>query len=340
MELIFLMPAVSGGGIEVSIPLIVDTLRLPQDAQVRIVAINSEQRDIYQVSAGSIDVDGLGRRSGDLCSTITSFHLFNELLRNVAGDITLIANGEVAEVFSALTMRKIRRRIVVEHTSQPWKKTRLLGILIRSILKGRKTVWVTVTPQAKKIFPWINRFTFIPNPVRNVPRTAENQRGDLRLVFIGRLIESKNPKIVCNLSRELNIPLSVFGSGDLERHLIDEYASSLVKFYGYVNDVWKSIPVTDLLVVPSLYEGDGRVIAEAISLGQPLILLDTPDHRRFRLPEKNYFKGEDDLIKKLRVALEFGSATFAIPFEQQEHILRERSVGSVSAKWNKLLFDK
>jgi glycosyltransferase involved in cell wall biosynthesis len=212
-------------------------------------------------------------------------------------DPLLLVNGEVAELFTAFFVGR-PRIICVEHASQPWKMNRALGLVVRLVLKRKHVRWVTVNSQQRQIWPSIQTFVCIPNPV--VPTDPSTADSDLGLIHIGRITKEKGVHLACKASVATKITLDIFGDGELSQDLKEEFARETnIKFHGFVEEVWASIGPNRVLLACSYHEGDGRNIAEAIMRRQPILLLDTNDHRRFGLPDENYFTSLDVLIGKL-----------------------------------------
>lgn len=72
-----------------------------------------------------------------------------------------------------------------------------------------------------------------------------------------------------------DVELAYVGKGDLEKALKQRAeqmgVSQKVKFLGWRNDVHEIMPVFDVFVLPSLNEGMGRVLVEAMAAGRPLV---------------------------------------------------------------------
>jgi len=97
---------------------------------------------------------------------------------------------------------------------------------------------------------------------------------------VGWLLPIKGPMILLKaLSRiwqdRSDVELVYVGKGDLEWDLkqqaIKMGVSEQVKFLGWRDDVHEIIPVFDLFVLPSLNEGMGRVLVEAMAAGKPVV---------------------------------------------------------------------
>jgi glycosyltransferase involved in cell wall biosynthesis len=108
------------------------------------------------------------------------------------------------------------------------------------------------------------------------------------------------------------------------------------EFAGFLDSPWRNFQPSDLLVVPSLYEGDGLVALEAISRGVPLMIKKIPAFERFGLPPQNYFISVADFVEKFRQHHNSPNA-FTIPLEIRSKILCNRDIQMVGAAWVELL---
>jgi len=112
-------------------------------------------------------------------------------------------------------------------------------------------------------------------------------KGVVRLLFVGRLILSKNVQLLLTLL--VNMPvqnwiLDIVGDGEEKNSLI-EYARAnnldgRVTFHGHVDDVADFYMAADLFVFPSLLESYGIVLLEAMSYSLPTLSF-LPDNRRY-----------------------------------------------------------
>jgi glycosyltransferase involved in cell wall biosynthesis len=58
---------------------------------------------------------------------------------------------------------------------------------------------------------------------------------------------------------------------DLRAEALKKNANGKVKFLGWREDVDEIMPLFDMLVLPSLNEGMGRVLVEAMAAGKPVV---------------------------------------------------------------------
>lgn len=97
---------------------------------------------------------------------------------------------------------------------------------------------------------------------------------------VGWLLPIKGPMILFKAMNRIwqnrfDVDLVYVGKGDLgealEQQAIKMGVSEKVKFLGWRDDVHEIIPVFDLFVLPSLNEGMGRVLVEAMAAGKPVV---------------------------------------------------------------------
>ena len=124
------------------------------------------------------------------------------------------------------------------------------------------------------------------------PTADEDSEGEgrtLRLIYAGKLSRSKGLmslfRIVRNLRRDLDVRLSLAGSGDLLHW--QELAPEGVEFLGRLSqeDLAAAFRESDLFVLPSYYEGLPLVSLEALGSGLPVVMSDIPGIRRWLGPE-------------------------------------------------------
>ena len=293
-NLVIITPALSGGGIEKSTPILIEALSNITKSPVIWIGINEST---FEGTLPQTTVICAGRQSKDgVLATIQSLLRISRHISKVRDPLLLI-NGEVAELFAAFFVWN-SKMICVEHASQPWIRSRILGRVVRFVLKIRSVCWVTVNSQQGSIWPYETSFSYIPNPINPTqPNSTDEGYG---LIHIGRLTEAKSVDVACRAALQTHLRLDIYGDGELSKALKEEFLGhGDIHFHGYVDEVWSSLGANRVLISSSLHEGDGRNIAEAVIRSQPLLLSDTPDHRRFNLPETNYFRSLDELVKKL-----------------------------------------
>jgi glycosyltransferase involved in cell wall biosynthesis len=335
-KILFVVNSFSGGGAENSVMGVTRNLR-EKGIPVRLCALNrNSPQDSPDLSNGLYLLER--RWKSGLIATVRNLLMFRHLLVELRPEI-LIANCELPELYIALVAPSSSVIVVVEHTSQPWRGRRMLGRLVRTILRFRGASWVTVSPTDNKIWLGSNSPLHIPNPITTPHNWKSNDRPRTEIVFIGRLREEKRPQWVIEASIQNELRVDLFGDGDQREMLESEYVntSNDIQFHGYVTNPWDQISLDSLVVVPSEYEGDGMVVAEAIIRNHPVLLADNSDLRRFDLPDRNYFRDQSELADKLRIWKESKEEAFTIPDEVVNSLDSERDIEKIGERWNAFL---
>ncbi len=110
------------------------------------------------------------------------------------------------------------------------------------------------------------------------------ERRDVRLLFIGRLVDQKGlPTLLKALSSLVNasgrtdITLCIVGEGPQKSHYqqyIDDYKlNSYVEFTGWIklSDLVHQYTASDIFVLPSTFEGMPSVVLQAMACGVPVV---------------------------------------------------------------------
>jgi glycosyltransferase involved in cell wall biosynthesis len=248
-------------------------------------------------------------------------------------------NCELPELFGALAIKRVEL-IGVEHTSRPWNNRNSLGIIVRAILKIRKIKWVAVSNHLS-IWPNVEVPDFvIPNPLTSFLDTKyfEPVEHIQRLIFIGRLSIEKNPALALEIAEDSQLPLHIFGDGTLRQSLVEksEQMQGQVTFHGQVSNPWIHVCSGDLLLVTSLYEGDGLVLLEGLAMGVPMLVSKISDLERFELPNQNYCKDSQEYKKRIADYKE-NLAGLQVPRAVSSRITSPREMAEIGQNWVTLL---
>ena len=102
-------------------------------------------------------------------------------------------------------------------------------------------------------------------------------RRNLKILFLGQMVQRKGLSYLLKAVRALhtdNIELTIVGRGRIDEYLLKEYAAfvdfNIIRGLSH-EDLVKCFHDHDILVLPSLIEGFGHVILEAMSAGLPVI---------------------------------------------------------------------
>ena len=126
----------------------------------------------------------------------------------------------------------------------------------------------------------IEKFKRSPVGAVEKKRALGLDQNGLVVGFIGWLLPIKGPmhllKAMENVWRDRDDVILVYiGKGDLDVDLRAEAlkisANGRINFLGWRNDIDEIMPVFDIFVLPSLNEGMGRVLVEAMAAGKPIV---------------------------------------------------------------------
>lgn len=124
-----------------------------------------------------------------------------------------------------------------------------------------------------KVFP----FLYVTESYNDVPNIHID--GDLRVLYVGSLSKRKNVKVLVEALKGMsNVRLNIIGDGE-EIDSLETLAREndvKVKFFGTLpmKDIPLEMQKNDILVLPSLYDGWGAVVNEALTQGLYVICSD------------------------------------------------------------------
>ncbi len=323
--------SLTGGGAERSMNLLADSFSKISDFRTILIPINRSAKDLVEPKCQIVEIGRQWR--GSLWDSLKSFVRFQVTVLKVRPDF-LILNCELPELFAALSFWK-GKSIIVEHTTRPWAKRKILGRLVRLILAFRSASRVKVSERISDN----SRFKFqatIPNIIapwalRDTSSEFTSGEEGKRLVFIGRLSPEKRPDLFLAVARASGLPSFFIGEGLLQESLQQDCGDlEKVQFMGYQKNPWKLVSQNDLVIITSDYEGDGLVALEAASLGHAVALRNTPDLQSIGFPDVNYFDDAAELAARLKT---HGTSIFLLESSVRRRILYGRTSEKVSSKW-------
>jgi glycosyltransferase involved in cell wall biosynthesis len=325
-KIMIISNSISGGGAEISMVRLSTTLKA-MDVRIQICALNKSES--AEISQDGIMVIGREWGSG-LFATLRNLVKFRQHVKNEDPDILLV-NCELPELYVSLCAPRRSKLFVVEHTSRPWHGRKLLGVLVRTNLLFRRARWITVSRDKSPIWPYSIKPIFIPNS--HIQPSQPDGRFSADLVFVGRLNRGKHPEIVALAAQQTDSTADFFGDGPEMISLKQDYSTKSIKFHGFVNEPWSQISPKSIVIIASEFEGDGMNVVEAVANGNPILLAENADLRRFNFPDVNYFKSIEDLISKIEEAKKIGTEYLSIPNTIRAKILIEREPNRVAGQW-------
>jgi glycosyltransferase involved in cell wall biosynthesis len=187
---------------------------------------------------------------------------------------------------------------VVTYHSTHYPRQRAGHYLIERVLASRTTQLIAVSKAVQaavsdQLRLPRTRFTIVPNFVRfkEIPRLSFSDRqikrrhldldaGQFVVISIGRLEPQKGFSILLKAMRRViaklpNVTLFIIGGGSLQAQLrqlvIELKLDDVVRFLGIRKDIFELLQISDVLVMPSLYEGMPIALLEAGACGLPAV---------------------------------------------------------------------
>ena len=292
--------SLSGGGAERAANLLADAL-VRNGFEVFLIPINSGEPDFITPNCKILSV-GREWKSGFL-PTLLAIIEFRQLIIELNPTYLLI-NCELPELFSISLPKKIQK-IVIEHTTNPWKGRRPLGFLVRTILFLQGSSWVFVS---KFIDPWpkfaIKNVEFIPNLLTPTQVVKES---DLfpRLVFVGRFSSEKGVMIFLEIVKQSGLKGLMIGEGLLRDEITEKISEGNldITLTGQLKNPWSKIASQDIVIIPSEYEGDGLVALEALNNHLSIIVSKIPAFQRLELSDPQYCESVQEFCESVQACI-------------------------------------
>jgi glycosyltransferase involved in cell wall biosynthesis len=258
-------------------------------------------------------------------SLLTQFFLLRKLLLNQTSIIH--AHLPRAEIMCAFTIRK-SRFFFTRHNSEPFFPIapHFVSILLSRFVCHRSVAGIAITNAVREYgisskeigasFPFSvvhYGYTSRAEFVHDEKRQANNENNGefcLEIVTIGRLVPQKDQRILIASLAELlrsgnSAHLTVIGDGilraELEANAINLGVATDVTFLGRIENPLEVLYKFDVFVLPSVYEGFGLVLLEAMDCGLPIIGADNTSIPEVLGPAGMLFKtgNSADLTSKL-----------------------------------------
>ena len=194
------------------------------------------------------------------------------------------------------------------------------------------------------------------NEKQNFKKELGVPQNSLIVGTVGRLEPVKGPEFLIEASKYIILkhPDTYFifaGDGHLKKNL-EKKASELgikknIIFLGWRDDVAKIISIYDIFVLPSLNEGMGRVLVEAMALKKPIVASDIGGIPDLVAHGKNGFlvppKDPKELANYIQILLEDGERREKMGIagkEMAENFSKEKMVERINKLYKELMIQK
>ena len=192
-------------------------------------------------------------------------------------------------------------------------KTFLYGLTIK---KYSKIIWVSQS--ALDSFYYVNNAknkSIVLYNVIDSKALLDNLKKDKNdykfdLIYLGRLTYPKNPERLIELidntiKAKKDLKVAIIGDGDLknnvEKMIEEKHLEKNVTMFGFMNNPYKVLSCSKLMIMTSRYEGTPMCALEAMALGKPVISTITDGLKDIIDNNKTGFISNDDneLSKKI-----------------------------------------
>lgn len=323
----------SGGGAERAMSTLANSLH-ELGVDVTLVTVNDGLPDLITLNCEKVV---LHRRhgAGVLFTVESALELRRLALKRKVS--TVILNCDLPELLGVF-LSGPTLLIVVEHTSKPFFNRRIMGWFIRILLSLRGARFAGVI-QNSQVWPFGRKMDFyVKNPIDSdailMHQSLDSEgRKEGQLVFIGRMSSEKNPLQFIEIVKNSGISASMFGDGSLLDRIRSLNLPNL-NLNGHVLNPWMYISKNDIVIVPSLFEGDGLVVVEALVNNMPILLMDNPDLRRFGLSDVNYAKTTEQFINRIDDYRK-GILDLKVSRSLRNEIINSRKPSNIAKDWVK-----
>ncbi len=145
-------------------------------------------------------------------------------------------------------------------------------VIVASTFTKKTLVENNVSPEKVTIIPYgVDAKKF------SLKQSYDQKNGKIKLVFVGQMIQRKGLGYLfeaLKLLNSKNIELTLIGRGVIDFSLINDYKKYIninVKINLTHTELVTELHLHDILVFPSIVEGFGHVILEAMSVGLPVL---------------------------------------------------------------------
>lgn len=255
---------------------------------------------------------------------------------------------------------KFPKIVMTEHnTYNRRRKFKFLFLLERIIYSSFDKV-ISITEETRdKLIEWLRfkktdkRFITIYNGINlstvqqivTIPKQDIFKNisvNDFLICMVGSFTIQKNHKIIIEIMKLLpiNFKLVLVGEGPLLPTIVklvtENFLDDRIKFLGFRSDALSIVKSSDLILIPSLWEGFGLVAVEAMSLGKKIVFSNVPGLST--VIGENGFK-----VSNFNDAREFYNVILKASYEpiNETNIIKRARLFSIDVMLNKylLLFD-
>lgn len=290
IKVIHVITTLESGGAEKQL-LILAREQAKQGHNVSVVYLKGagELRESFQ-SDGVRVIDSLANRN-----PLLQVILLRRFLHSIHNSLIIHAHLPRAEVVSSLTQKRFRL-IITRHNAEPFAvflPTRISSYLSRLVIK-RSTCVIAISKAVKDFLfakseitknsqIFLIHYSYDPNIVSKSVKPLPRHPNPFKIVTLARLSPQKDLATLIEAAKlmkdaGLKFELDIYGEGplfeSLNMRIFHNGLEGIVNLRGRTLRPEILLPNYDLFVLPSIYEGFGLSVLEALQAGLRLILSD------------------------------------------------------------------
>lgn len=201
------------------------------------------------------------------------FLWFKTLLKQLNPDLVISFTTDI----NIAALCASQKPTIVSERNDPYVFPSSWIVRVLRKLFYRKAHFIVCQTQAQAAFFNLPTCTVIPNPVY-MPSFYKKNHSELGVHFIsiGRLDPQKNQKALVQAFKKVvqiypYATLTIYGDGPLREELVQLSVGYPISFPGLTLEPLQALMQADVFVFPSAYEGFPNALAEAMSVGLPVI---------------------------------------------------------------------
>ncbi|MGE5329744.1 MAG: glycosyltransferase family 4 protein [Deltaproteobacteria bacterium] len=278
-NILLITPVFEQGGTETYIINLIEYLNKNNYSPIVMSDGGVREKELISIGVEHIKVDCLRKKS--IFNLLKALHKIVPVLKNE--EIQLIHASSVyttiiSKIASVLCFRRKIKVFMTLHggpTKDIEKKSaRILNIFADKVIAlSEQGNTLLIKHGLKK-----DKIVIINNGVKSLENMKRNKTDKIVIGSSGRLSKEKGYEYLIEAASKINLPDIEFwiaGDGSLkaefEKMLKDAGMTDKFKLLGFTDQISKVLNNIDIFILPSLWEGFGISIIEAMSLGKPVI---------------------------------------------------------------------
>jgi len=314
MKLFILIPSLEKGGIERSMSRLSRGL-LDRGWDISIISEKPSEESLSYfdervklLSLGTSFIDQNSNIYFSIFKNILYYFKIRKYIKKHSPDVLLAAKNIPVSIILKISLKNkfkliIREAVDPKHSSITQRSffSRFLINNIKGFLYPKSDNIIAISEGVKQSL--IKNFKLDSSKIKTIYNPSSDEKilslaqeeigsdllsGKPLIISVGRLTKQKDHitllKAFNEIYSKIDCNLYIVGEGserdNLEKFIRNNNIEDRVKLLGYQNNPWKFMSKSELFILPSIWEGFGNVIVEAMLIGIPVISSDCPSGPR------------------------------------------------------------